>query len=51
MFELQKNIVFAKLKLINKLNSLSNIDSFVQTKQGYKVTGAEGFVCYRRFRW
>lgn len=44
MFELQKNIVFAKLKLINKLNSLSNIDSFVQTKQGYKVTGAEGFV-------
>ena len=44
MFDLQKNIVFAKLKLINKLNSLSNIDSFVQTKQGYKVTGAEGFV-------
>lgn len=44
MFDLQKNLVFAKLKLINKLNSLSNIDSFVQTKQGYKVTGAEGFV-------
>lgn len=44
MFDLQKNLVFAKLKLINKLNSLSNIDSFVQTKQGFKVTGAEGFV-------
>jgi len=44
MFDLQKNIVFAKLKLINKLNSINNIDSFVQTKQGYKVTGAEGFV-------
>tara|TARA_B100000282_G_scaffold284708_1_gene249536 strand:- start:442 stop:1662 length:1221 start_codon:yes stop_codon:yes gene_type:complete len=44
MFDLQKSIVLAKLKLINKLNSINNIDSFVQTKQGYKVTGAEGFV-------
>ena len=44
MFELQRNIVFAKLKLINKLNSISSIDAFVQTKDGYKVTGAEGFV-------
>ena len=45
MFDLQKNIVFAKLKLINKLNSIANYDAFVQTKKGYKVrTGAEGFV-------
>ena len=44
MFDLQKSIVLAKLKLIIKLNSINNIDSFVQTKQGYKVTGAEGFV-------
>jgi hypothetical protein len=45
MFDLQKNIVLAKLKLINKLNSISNYDAFVQTKKGYKVrTGAEGFV-------
>ena len=44
MFDLQKSIVLAKLKLINKLKSINNIDSFVQTKQGYKVTGAEGFV-------
>lgn len=45
MFDLQKNLVLAKLKLINRLNSIQNIDAFVQTKQGYKVkTGAEGFV-------
>jgi hypothetical protein len=45
MFELQKNIVLAKLKLINKLNSIAKYDAFVQTKKGYKVrTGAEGFV-------
>ena len=45
MFDLQKNIVLAKLILINKLNSIANYDAFVQTKKGYKVrTGAEGFV-------
>ena len=44
MFELQKNIVFAKLRLINKLNSISRLDTFVQTNKGYKVTGDEGFV-------
>jgi hypothetical protein len=45
MFDLQKNIVFAKLILINKLNSIDKFDAFVQTKKGYKVrTGAEGFV-------
>lgn len=44
MFELQKLIVVAKLKLINKLNRLQNVDTFVKTKSGYKVTGAEGYV-------
>ena len=44
MFELQKLIVVAKLELINKLNRLSNIDTFVKTRKGYKVTGAEGYV-------
>lgn len=44
MFELQKVIVLAKLKLINSLNKLKKIDTFVKTKQGYKVTGEEGYV-------
>ncbi len=44
MFELQKNIVLAKLILINKLNSLASIEAFVKTRKGYKVTGQEGFV-------
>jgi len=44
MFELQRNIVLAKIILINKLNDLSNIDTFVKTRKGYKVTGQEGFV-------
>ena len=44
MFELQRIIVLAKLKLINKLNDLQNVSTFVKTNNGYKVTGAEGFV-------
>jgi len=44
MFELQKVIVLAKLKLINKLNDLQDTKTFVKTRNGYKVTGAEGFV-------
>ena len=34
----------AKLKLINTLNKLGYVKTFVKTKQGYKVTGAEGYV-------
>lgn len=44
MFDLQKNIVLAKLRLINKLNSIKKIDTFVKTPNGYKVTGEEGYV-------
>ena len=44
MFELQKVIVLAKLKLINTLNKLNKVKTFVKTRNGYKVTGAEGYV-------
>ncbi len=44
MFELQRQIVLVKLKLINRLNRISNIDAFVKTSKGYKTTGAEGYV-------
>ena len=44
MFELQKLIVLVKLKLINKLNRLSNLETFVKTRKGFKVTGQEGYV-------
>jgi hypothetical protein len=44
IFDLQKLIVLAKLKLINSLNKLQNIQTFVKTRNGFRVTGAEGFV-------
>jgi len=44
IFELQKTIVLAKLKLINSLDKLKTIETFVKTSNGYKVTGEEGYV-------
>jgi len=48
IFRLQKLIVLAKLKLINKLNRLQALDTFVKTNKGFKVTGQEGFVAIDR---
>ena len=44
IYDLQNFIINGKLIIINKLNELSNIDTFVKTKSGFKVTGVEGFV-------
>ena len=44
VFDLQKLIVMAKIKLINTLNKLQDIETFVKTSKGFKVTGAEGYV-------
>lgn len=48
MFELQLSIQRAKKIIINKLNDLNDINTFVKTKNGFKVTGAEGFVAIDR---
>lgn len=44
IFDLMQAIVDAKLIIINKLNKLNSIGTFIKTKSGFKVTGAEGFV-------
>lgn len=44
MFQLQNAIVDAKLIIIEKLDKLKTIDTFVRTRNGFKVTGSEGFV-------
>ena len=44
IFDLQKVIVLAKLKLINTLNKLGNERTFVKTTNGFKAVGKEGFV-------
>ena len=44
MFELMKVITVAKLKLINSLNKLSNVSTFLKTTKGYRTTEPEGYV-------
>jgi hypothetical protein len=48
VFELQKLLVVAKEIIINKLNQINTTRTFVKTKNGFKVTGAEGFVAIDR---
>lgn len=45
MFDLQKIIILAKLKLINILDRYNNVKTFLKhTTNGYQTTGSEGFV-------
>lgn len=48
VFDLQKAIVDAKLIIINKLDKLNDMDTFVRTRNGYKTTGQEGYVAIDR---
>jgi hypothetical protein len=44
LFTLQNSLVDAKMLLINKLNQINSMRTFLKTRNGFKVTGNEGFV-------
>lgn len=44
LFTLYNHVVDAKQMVINKLNEVGNMKTFLRTKNGYEVTGQEGFV-------
>ena len=48
IFDLQNLVIDSKLIIINKLNKLSKIGTFVKTTSGFRVTGVEGFVAIDR---
>jgi hypothetical protein len=49
IFDIMNLIIDAKLLIIRKLETIkSSIDTFIKTDTGYRVTGAEGFVCVDR---
>jgi len=48
VFDLQNLVIDSKLILINKLNKLSKIGTFVKTTSGFRVTNPEGFVAIDR---
>lgn len=44
IFTMMNLLVDAKQLIINKLNEVKKLDTFLLTKDGYKVTGVEGYV-------
>lgn len=44
MFDMQNELVQAKKKLLVHLDSMDSINTFIKTKDGFRVTGAEGYV-------
>ena len=48
IFILQNFVIDSKLIIINKLNNVSKIGTFVKTKSGFRVTNPEGFVAIDR---
>jgi hypothetical protein len=44
MFDMQNELVLAKKKLLTHLDSMDSINTFIKTKDGFRVTGAEGYV-------
>ena len=44
MFDMQNELVYAKKKLLTNLDSMDSINTFIKTKDGFRVTGAEGYV-------
>jgi hypothetical protein len=48
IYELQKALVRAKNIIIKKLDALKSVKTFIRTRNGFKVTGQEGFVAIDR---
>lgn len=49
LFNVYNLLVEAKTMIVKKLNELNSLKTFLQTKDGYKVTGQEGFVATDEF--
>ena len=44
MIDMQNELVIAKKMLLKHLDSMDSINTFIKTKDGFRVTGAEGYV-------
>lgn len=44
LFDLQRAMIVAKTLLFNQLDRVGQLDTFLKTTDGFKVTGTEGFV-------
>lgn len=48
VYDLYLKIIEAKIRLLKKLSEISQIPTFIETPNGYEVTGEEGFVAVDR---
>ena len=48
LYELQDSFIQAKLLLINKLNQMNKIGTFVKTQSGFRIAKPEGYVAIDR---
>ena len=48
VYDLYLKIIEAKIRLLKKLSEISQIPTFIETPNGYQVTGEEGFVAVDR---
>lgn len=48
IFDFMSGLVKAKMIIINKLNSVKSIGTFIKTDKGFKVTAPEGYVAIDR---
>ena len=48
VYDLYLKIIEAKVRLVKKLEQIRQIDTFVETEDGFEVTGEEGFVAVDR---
>jgi nicotinic acid mononucleotide adenylyltransferase len=44
LFDLHQSLIKAKLQVVSKLNTMSELGSFLKTPTGFKVTSPEGYV-------
>jgi hypothetical protein len=44
IFDIVLLLTQAKQLIINKMNSVSNISTFIRTANGFRITGVEGYV-------
>jgi len=50
IFEMMNLLAAAKLILVKKLDEVKSVGTFLMTKNGYEVTGAEGFVAIDKLK-
>ena len=48
VYDLYLKLIEAKVKLVRKLEQIKQIDTFIQSEDGFDVTGEEGFVAVDR---